>query len=104
MLVPGASPGAGSDKTTHTVLARNQRGKTASVAQAHHKNAIQVDEIVLAHGVESGLVTFELSLKVGFTAWSPLAFTDARLIHANRGITGLVIKRRSMAPKPSVSP
>src|SRR5882757_9378871 len=72
------------------VVARDERADASAVTEAGDENLLGVDEIVLVHGVEGGLIALEFALIIGLIAGGALAFTDTGLIHADAGIAGLV--------------
>src|SRR5882762_6086536 len=90
VLVPGASPGTCGDKPGDMVVARDERADASAVAEADDENLLGVNEVVLLHGVEGGLIALEFALIIGLIAGRSLAFANAGLIHADGGIAGLV--------------
>jgi len=84
-------PGAGGNKATNTVLARNQRGKTASVAQAITKMGSRSRNRTYSWS-QKPLDTFKLSLKNRPCHKVPLAFHRHQACHTHRGIADCSIQ------------
>src|SRR5712671_4964648 len=72
------------------VIAGDERADASAIAEADDKNLLGVDEVVLVHGIEGGLIALEFALIIGLVAGRSLAFADAGFIHADGGVTGLV--------------
>src|SRR4029077_7634246 len=71
------------------MIAGGERRKTSSVAQTEDEDTVPVDEVVLGHGIESGLPTFHLAQEVGFFAIAQ-AFTHSGFVHADGGVAGFI--------------
>src|SRR5436190_4456044 len=98
VLVPGATPGAGGNVSAHRSALRNQRGKSSAVTHAEHDHAIYIYEFILAHRCESGAPAGKLGVKVSLRA-SSLTLANARLVHADGCIAGLIDETKNERAK-----
>ena len=70
-------------------IARHQRGESAAVGESYNEYAAGVHEVEFRHGIESSLPARNLAVEIGLGTVA-LAFSNAGLIHADRGVPRLV--------------